>query len=734
MRHLFILLTVLIAGLPACLQPYVRPEPINVNRAAFFLEKLKTDTGIQRAVTLTSLANCYAYKAIKTSADIRLANEYLDRAAEADLQTHQQGLYNEIQFLKCQFAFELGKNDLAEMIPPQTDDTTRAMIYEMLTVFYINRTQGEEAANLRKAREYLDRAFRLVDPRRSPGISMILRQGDAELLTAEGKNEEALATFNTLLALQRSQGYPRLQYILFDLYNFYTIQGKYDKALSCALEALQFVRATNDSLGFGDAYEAIGMIFRNTNQLQKALDNFNQAFEYYKVYTGALYNFATSIQAIGSVMISRHEYRQALQYYVGQYEKYPLQDADSKRMAVADISDCYLKLKEYDIAEKYFLQELKIAKDENALNEQAYHRLAFYYIEAGKYKKALPYLDSAIDRLTPAVPVQTKGHLYYMHYLADSALGNYLSAMRFLRANKNCDDTLFQRSRQAEIQRLVVQYETDAKNRQIGLLQKTNELYLANQRDAELIRDISIGTILLVGAVAIIFYRQFRSKKQLASAINEKNQQLEVLLSEKECLLKEVHHRVKNNLHTVISLLDIQAEYLKDDALRAIENSQHRIYAMSLIHQQLYAGDALTAVNLGTYIGELIVYLKECFAVDNDPRFEVDIEALDVDVSIAIPLGLMINEAVTNACKYAFPERKDSNTIGVRIMHSGADILVHVWDNGIGLPIDNDFFRPDSLGFKLIKGLCKEIDAVLTFEVHDGTHIKIRAPLNRRLN
>jgi two-component sensor histidine kinase len=475
------------------------------------------------------------------------------------------------------------------------------------------------------------------------------------------------------------------------------------------------------------------MIFRNTGQLDKAQDNFNQSFEYYKVYTGYLFKYSNVIHQIGGVMVGRREYQQALDYYIRQYEKYPPLVSDDNREALGDIADCYLKLKQYDQAERYFLREFKVAKEAGALEERAFHRLAFFYVEAGRYRQALPFLDSAIQRLGPTTAVQVQGHLFYMHYLADSAIGNYLSAMNYLAANKRVDDTLMDRLRQAEIQRLTVQYETDAKSRQIGLLQKTNELYLANQRNAVLIRDISIGAILVFAAIALGLYRQYRNKKRLAATINEKNQQLEVLLDEKEYLLKEVHHRVKNNLHTVISLLDIQAEYLKDDALKALENSQHRIYAMSLIHQQLYAGERLTSINLGAYIGELIVYLRESLGAADGPRFEVDIEPVDVDVSIAIPLGLIINEAVTNAVKYAFSGRSDANSIGVEIRRSGNEILVHIRDNGIGLS-DKGASRPESLGFKLMKGLCKEIDANLTFENRNGVHIWIRTPMNNPLN
>ena len=151
-------------------------------------------------------------------------------------------------------------------------------------------------------------------------------------------------------------------------------------------------------------------------------------------------------------------------------------------------------------------------------------------------------------------------------------------------------------------------------------------------------------------------------KEESNSLINRKNDQLQLLLIEKDWLLKEVHHRVKNNLHTVFCLLESQAKYLADDALKAVEVSQHRIYAMSLIHQKLYQSEDIKTVDMSTYLLEFIGYLIESFDTGNYIRFESDFESVTLNIAQAIPVALIINEAVTNAIKYAFPAGK-SGTI-----------------------------------------------------------------------
>src|SRR5258705_7294084 len=155
------------------------------------------------------------------------------------------------------------------------------------------------------------------------------------------------------------------------------------------------------------------------------------------------------------------------------------------------------------------------------------------------------------------------------------------------------------------------------------------------------------------------------------------------LLSEKEWWLKEVHHRVKNNLHTIICLLESQAMYLENDALQAIEKSQHRIYAMSLIHQKLYQNEDITSIDMSVYLEELIMYLRQGFDADQI-EFSLRVEPVHLNLSQAIPVGLIVNEAVTNSIKYAFAEC-NTGKISICIQEKEGVITLIVSDNGKGV-------------------------------------------------
>jgi two-component sensor histidine kinase len=196
------------------------------------------------------------------------------------------------------------------------------------------------------------------------------------------------------------------------------------------------------------------------------------------------------------------------------------------------------------------------------------------------------------------------------------------------------------------------------------------------------------------------------------------------LVTEKEWLLKEVHHRVKNNLHTVICLLESQAYYLENDALKAIEISQHRIYAMSLIHQKIYQSEDIRTIDMANYLPEFIRYLRDSFGSPAHIHFHLDIEALKIAVSQAIPIALIVNEAVTNSIKYAFPGDRPGE-ISIHLHQVAQQIKLSVGDNGIGIDPALKGAELNSLGIELMKGLSREIKGKITFDTDMGTLITI---------
>lgn len=291
---------------------------------------------------------------------------------------------------------------------------------------------------------------------------------------------------------------------------------------------------------------------------------------------------------------------------------------------------------------------------------------------------------------------------------------------------------------QATIQQLATgkkDQELTAKEQHIANLKKQSDLQASALRAEKLTRNITIGGIIALLIAAALLYRSYRSKQAANKRIREQNKELSQLLGEKEWLLKEVHHRVKNNLHTVLSLLESQSRHLKNDALAAIRESRNRVYTMSLIHKKLYQGDDVAAINMKDYLEELQLYLRESISQEKPVRFTLDVASIDLDVSQAVPVGLIVNEAVTNALKYAFPPSHPNPVIHIQFnMNAHQQAMLTISDNGIGLPINRQQAPSEGLGLKLMRGLADDLDGSLHIETNQGTRLTLAFIANTPLH
>ncbi len=198
-------------------------------------------------------------------------------------------------------------------------------------------------------------------------------------------------------------------------------------------------------------------------------------------------------------------------------------------------------------------------------------------------------------------------------------------------------------------------------------------------------------------------------------------------LHEKELLLKEVHHRVKNNMQVISSLLKLQSEYLGDDgARRLFKQSDERIRSMAIIHERLYRAETLSEIDLAEYIKELTSFLLRSHSVRPE-RITVNMNLLPIQLGIdqAIPCGLLLNECISNAFKHAFnPETGGELTITLGV--DGEDVMLSIADNGKGLPANFDPMRPESMGFEIVRTLTEQLQGSLEVQRAQGTDLIFR--------
>jgi two-component sensor histidine kinase len=205
-------------------------------------------------------------------------------------------------------------------------------------------------------------------------------------------------------------------------------------------------------------------------------------------------------------------------------------------------------------------------------------------------------------------------------------------------------------------------------------------------------------------------------------------EKLRAALEEREVMLREIHHRVKNNIQIVSTLLRLQSRYIKDEkALEVLNESQNRIKSMALIHEKLYQSQDFARIDFSDYIAKMITHLFAIYKVEfGRIRHNVEAKNIQLDINRAIPCGLIINELITNALKHAFPEDREGEIL-VRMRPSDGDKYeLTVKDNGVGLPEGFDIRQKGTLGFQIVSDLVKQLDGSIEIRRDAGSEIIIR--------
>lgn len=250
----------------------------------------------------------------------------------------------------------------------------------------------------------------------------------------------------------------------------------------------------------------------------------------------------------------------------------------------------------------------------------------------------------------------------------------------------------------------------------------------------------AITIAVLAGTLLALVYKNYKSKIAYNNAIKylraEKRvleDHVKMLEGKKDWLEQEIHHRVKNNLQIVISLLNSQSDYLNSaDALVAIQNSQNRLHAMSLIHHKLFETNTLSCIDVSWYICEIVTFLNKTYNTGNRINFTVDTNPVRLDVSQAMPLGLILNEALTNTLLHAFPGDKKGMVTILLHQEGGKNYLLRIEDNGVGLPLHQNPEQYEKLGINLMKGLAEQMDG--KFYIISGNGVRITIEFIKKNN
>ena len=239
-----------------------------------------------------------------------------------------------------------------------------------------------------------------------------------------------------------------------------------------------------------------------------------------------------------------------------------------------------------------------------------------------------------------------------------------------------------------------------------------------------------LGLLTLVG----LLWRLSTIRRKNNLILDDKNKIISKSLSEKELLLREIHHRVKNNLQFISSLLRLQSDHVTDAvALGALQQGHDRVRSMALIHQNLYKEENLTGVHTKDYFTKLITGLFSSNNIHQERiKLELDVIDVNLDVDTIIPIGLITNELITNSLKYAFPDDR-TGTISVMLKEENDKLSLDITDDGVGMEGDQEQTLGNSFGYKLIKALTAQLEGELIIDNTSGTSVQLSLGLYNKV-
>lgn len=539
------------------------------------------------------------------------------------------------------------------------------------------------------------------------------------------------------ITFQKKIGFKHTHYFATTLSFIYLVKrNNIEKALFYAINSIQTMEATKDLICADNFYLRLGNVYDFMGHYDEAIQTYKKSIDagIKNINSGSWY---TSFITIVKSLYQNKKYKEAIDYIKTIADNYPPKNQFDKFNLALIKASAYEKIGNVAAAEKFYLEmeahSRNLITSETAVTiTSAFSEMSLFYANKGNANKAEFYADKVFN-----INKETKQNFNFQElelslFKIDSLRGNYLSSIVHYQKYNRIKDSIYNTDKNKQIEELKIQYETLKNKENIKILEVDSKLQKVKLEQSNFLIKLAIASIFFLFIIIGLLYNLYRLKQKnnkkleiKEKEISMKNLNLQHLIEEKEWLVKEIHHRVKNNLQTVISLLNSQSSYVNDEmALATIKSSQDRIYSMSLIHQKLYMSENISTINMPIYIKELIEYLKDSFNLKQRIRFKIEIEQLELDVVQAVPLGLIINETINNSIKYAFPNDRDGMISITLVSTDENHYLLTIQDDGIGIP-NALKEKKNSFGMSLIKGLSDDLEGTFSIENKKGTVVKL---------
>ena len=510
----------------------------------------------------------------------------------------------------------------------------------------------------------------------------------------------------------------------------YERRGQLSKAADYALEGLRLGDTLKDLKTQAMAYSDLSNLFWKQSKFDKGIEYGLQAVAIFKQRGIEGMDYSFTLYVTGNSYLSLKDYPNAQKYFklaLAQSERYQFYN---------NLADIYIALNDlYTITGDYAKAALnaKQAIKYSTLLDNNF-MLMRSWLSLAKLQNLINQPDSAIKSLNTCLQVATEnfGDKFFLNLAykelgkAYAAAGDYKNAYAAFQKYDVLKDSVFTAEADQRVTKLQTEFEVAQKEGTI----KTQQLSLKQQHRVQL---LTLGAAVLLVLILVGLLRTYQTNKKvnikletLNKDLEHKNSQLDKRNAENELLLKEIHHRVKNNLEIVSGLLALQAAQIDHPSAQAVmQASQNRVLSMGIIHQKLYQKGNLAGIEMKDYFHNLSESILDTFNAADKVSITLPMPPLNLDIDTAVPIGLITNELLTNAIKYAFPSNHPGEIkISLTETESSNGLVFQLSDNGIGRQNNNS---PQGTGFgtELVNLLVKQLEGTLATNSNNGTTIII---------
>ncbi|MBP9924527.1 MAG: hypothetical protein KBF45_00945 [Cyclobacteriaceae bacterium] len=405
------------------------------------------------------------------------------------------------------------------------------------------------------------------------------------------------------------------------------------------------------------------------------------------------------------------------------------------------LNDAYSAKKQYDLALHHALISLQFDMRMNnrfsSVND--YIRIATTYLAIGNANEALKNAEAGLQLSKLIKSKGQAGSLYKLMSDVYQDQGNYRLAFEYQRKHETLADSIEMGESDLSLAELQIAYEVNKQESEIGKLHQQNLLNETQIENRNLVVAFSIALLTIITATGIWYYSRYRHKKKLneqlelqKKTIENQNTELTLQNREKEALLHEIHHRVKNNLQIISSLINLKTRQTSNETALALQQLNGRIFSMGLIHEKLYENENIGTIRMDEYLIELARYLLASIGESEYPvQLKSDCEPIELTVDSVLTCGLISNELLTNSLKYAFAIDQTDREIVLSLKRQNQYIEMYISDNGRRNELTPENFVK-SFGLRFVDQLVTaKLGGEWTMRLDNGFHAEIKLPVNK---